>query len=84
MNRFDKKINITIFCESEEEARIISGSLEPEIQKDIPETKISLEQKNNEIKISIQAIQTNILRAACNSYMRWIETALSISDIDLD
>jgi tRNA threonylcarbamoyladenosine modification (KEOPS) complex Pcc1 subunit len=84
MNQFSKQIIITISCDTKEEASIISGSLEPEIKKDIPETKIMLKQNNKEIRIIIQALQTNVLRAACNSYMRWIETALSISNINLD
>lgn len=81
MKTYQKMITISLICSSINEANIIAGSLEPEMSKDIPQTKIELKKKNNEITLSISTDQTNILRAACNSYIRWIETASSVGSI---
>ncbi len=71
----------TIKFNSEEQANIILKSLTPEINKDIPKTKIEFKQKKEQIILSITSSQISTLRAACNSYLRWIYTAISVSEI---
>lgn len=64
--------------DSEGEAKIIAESLGPEIKHKIPKTnvKVSLSKKTFSLKIKAKDISS--LRAACNSYLRWINTALSV------
>ncbi|OYT29349.1 hypothetical protein B6U98_02675 [Thermoplasmatales archaeon ex4572_165] len=81
MNTFTKKIVLTISFDSEKQSCIIAGSLKPEMQKDIPHVKIVLKQNKEKIILEFSAMQTNVLRAAINSYVRWIETAYSINCI---
>ena len=73
-----KKITITFICDSEQKARIICKSLQPEINKEFQQTTMHLTQNKEKLTLTISAQQTNMLRAAFNSYMRWIETASSV------
>ncbi|HEC89115.1 MAG: hypothetical protein DRN12_01610 [Thermoplasmata archaeon] len=66
---------------SKEQAEIILKALSPEINKYIPKTKIEITQKEEDIILSITSSQISSLRAACNSYLRWIYTAISVSEI---
>ena len=64
--------------DSEEEARIISGSLKPEVKHKIPKTDVELSVSKKELFLKIRARDTSSLRAACNSYLRWINTAINV------
>ena len=64
--------------DSEEEVRIISISLMPEIKQKIPKTNVKLSVFKNKFFLEIEAKDTSSLRAACNSYLRWINTALNV------
>jgi tRNA threonylcarbamoyladenosine modification (KEOPS) complex Pcc1 subunit len=76
-----KKMTISIHLETAKKAEVIAGSLIPELRKNIPHTQIDLEIERDNIILTIKAHQTNTLRAACNSYIRWIQTALSVHDV---
>ena len=80
MAELTKKISITLNCDSTKHAAIIKESLLPEINKEFQETQIHISQKNKQVTLTIAATQTNMLRAAFNSYMRWIETASSVCE----
>jgi len=82
MKKYQKSVTISLECKSKKEVDIISGSLEPEMKKDIPQTQIEMKKTNNKIILKISADQTNILRAAINSYIRWIETAYKVGEIN--
>jgi len=58
-----------------EYAEVIAGSLSPELGDKIPRTSISVERKGNELLINIEAEDQNALRAALNSYIRWMNVA---------
>ena len=75
-----KKATFSLTFDSPQKAEIIAGSLLPEIQKNIPHTTIDMKIEENKMILTIHAEQTNTLRAACNSYIRWIQTAVSIQD----
>ncbi|MFO8078226.1 MAG: KEOPS complex subunit Pcc1 [Thermoplasmatota archaeon] len=75
-----KKATLSLEFDSPQKAQIIAGSLLPELQKNIPHTTINMNIEENMIILSIQAEQTNTLRAACNSYIRWIQTAVSVQN----
>lgn len=76
-----KHITISLSFNTQTQAEIISSALKPEIKDNIPYTKVNISTEKNILKLSISAKQTNTLRAACNSYLRWIQTAISINDI---
>ena len=64
--------------DSEKEARIIAESLQPEIKHKIPKTNVEVSRSNKTFSIKIEAKDISSLRAACNSYLRWINTALNV------
>lgn len=72
---------IELETDSEREAAIIFASVNPEVKKKIPKTSVSLERKGKKLILKIQSKDTSSLRAACNSFLRWIETARSVIDI---
>jgi len=64
--------------DSNKEAKIIAESLTPEIKHKIPKTNIEISISGNKISLQINAKDLSSLRAACNSYLRWINTALNV------
>ena len=64
--------------DSKDEAKIIVESLSPEIKQKIPKTNVQISLSNNILSLNIEANDISSLRAACNSYLRWINTALNI------
>jgi len=71
----------TVICDSVTDASILFHSLSPEIQQTIPKTKIVCQQDQNKVHLSVTASDSNALRAACNSYLRWLHTASQISQM---
>ena len=63
---------------SDKEARVLSKSLNPEIKHSIPNTNINVSIFKKTFFMDIKAKNINSLRAACNSYLRWIKTALDV------
>ena len=76
-----KSAVIEIEFERERDLDIIFRSIEPEIKKRIPKTKVSINRIDNKMILRIESEDTSSLRAACNSFLRWIETARSVRDI---
>ena len=64
--------------DSEQEAKIISETIHPEIKHKIPKTNVEMELSGKKILLQIRAKDISSLRAACNSYLRWIRTALNV------
>ena len=64
--------------DSSEEARIVSQSLNPEIKNKIPKTDVKINLSDKSFNLVIEAKDISSLRAACNSYLRWINTALNV------
>ena len=56
-------------------SQVIQGSLSPELGEKIPRTRVQVESKADEIVIKIEADDQNALRAALNSYIRWMNVA---------
>ncbi len=68
----------------ESERKIFLGSLEPEILNPIPKTQINITETNAGVLLTITAETTSSLRAALNSYLRWLHSISEISEnIDL-
>jgi len=76
---FEAKFKIPF--NSEEEAKIILKSISPEIKKKISNTEVDLKSSGNIVFLVIKSKNTSSLRAACNSYLRWINTAHSINNV---
>lgn len=64
--------------DTEDEARIVASSLDPEIKNKIPKTNVEVSLAGKTFTIIINAEDLSSLRAACNSYLRWINTALNV------
>jgi tRNA threonylcarbamoyladenosine modification (KEOPS) complex Pcc1 subunit len=64
--------------DSEKEARIIADTLNPEIKHKIPKTNVKVTLSGRNFSLNIEAADISSLRAACNSYLRWINTALNV------
>ena len=61
-----------------DDAKIVFKSLDPEIKNKIPKTNINSSLNNKTINMEIVAKDINSLRAASNSILRWINTALNV------
>lgn len=57
---------------------IILNSLLPEIKTMVSRTNIQIE-SNDGVKLIIKAEDTSALRAALNSYLRWIKVAIDVN-----
>lgn len=75
-----KKACFIFTFDSVKEAEIIAEALDPEIKNKIPKTKIEVSINDKSFILDIKAKDVSSLRAACNSYLRWINTALSVNN----
>lgn len=76
------KTAIFIFhFDSVEETKLIAESLSPEIKHKIPKTNVKISHYNNKLSLTIDSKDVSALRAACNSYLRWIKTAIEVKKI---
>jgi len=73
-----KKAEFIFSFDSDDEARIVAESLLPEIKHKIPKTNVHVSLEGKKILLTIAAKDISSLRAACNSYLRWINTALNV------
>ena len=71
---------IVINMNSALDARIIGESISPEIKKKIPNSKINITFYDEKIFLDIVSKNLSSLRAACNSYFRWINTANKVKN----
>jgi tRNA threonylcarbamoyladenosine modification (KEOPS) complex Pcc1 subunit len=74
------KAEIIVEMDSNSDARIIIESITPEIKNKIPNTTVKLYCSNNKIFLNINSKNLSSLRAACNSYLRWINTANNVKN----
>jgi tRNA threonylcarbamoyladenosine modification (KEOPS) complex Pcc1 subunit len=70
--------NFTFYFDSEDEVKIIVRSLIPEIKNKIPKTNIEVTYSGKTLFLKIETSDISSLRAACNSYLRWINTAFDV------
>ena len=76
-----KNATFVFVFDSADEARIVSESLSPEITHKIPKTNVTISLLEDTLSLTIESSDTSSLRAACNSYLRWINTALNVKKI---
>jgi tRNA threonylcarbamoyladenosine modification (KEOPS) complex Pcc1 subunit len=60
---------------------IVVASLSPEITHKIPKSMVAVSQDDTILKLTIESDDVSSLRAACNSYLRWIQTALAVEEL---
>ena len=77
LNQEKKALFVFVF-DSDEEARVVAESLGPEIKHRIPKTNVDVSLSKKKFSLKIEAKDISSLRAACNSYLRWINTALTV------
>jgi len=61
--------------DSNKEAKVIAESIQPEIKNKIPKTNVDISISEKTFSLFIEAKDVSSLRAACNSYLRWINIA---------
>lgn len=59
---------------------IVIKSLSPELGRTVPKTQVNISETNAGLKIIFNAETTSALRAALNSYLRWVNCILSIAE----
>ena len=75
-----KKACFVFNFDSIKDAEIIAESLNPEIKHKIPKTNIEVSISDKKFLLTIEAKDVSSLRAACNSYLRWIITVLNVKN----
>ncbi len=56
----------------------LEAALAPEARRALPRTTVSTSSREDGFRLDIEARDTSALRAALNSYLRWISTALKM------
>jgi tRNA threonylcarbamoyladenosine modification (KEOPS) complex Pcc1 subunit len=69
------------FFSSQNDASVIAKALLPEITHKIPRSAVRFSIEKKTLKVTIDSEDISSLRAACNSYLRWIQTALSVKQL---
>ena len=60
---------------SGENAPTVFGAISPEAGREIPRTKVNARLDEGRLVLDLQATDLSALRAALNSYLRWIKIA---------
>jgi tRNA threonylcarbamoyladenosine modification (KEOPS) complex Pcc1 subunit len=62
-------------------ACVVAQSLSPEISHKIPKSNVTFTIEKKMLMMIIESDDVSSLRAACNSYLRWIQTAISVQKL---
>jgi tRNA threonylcarbamoyladenosine modification (KEOPS) complex Pcc1 subunit len=76
-----KTVTFLFFFPSTKDASVIVQSLSPEIKHKIPKSNVTFSVDAKKLTMTIESEDISSLRAACNSYLRWIQTALSVKQL---
>jgi tRNA threonylcarbamoyladenosine modification (KEOPS) complex Pcc1 subunit len=74
-------VTFSIPFPTQRDADIILKTLSPEAAQQIPRSEIDLKTEGTTLILRIGSDDLSSLRAACNSYLRWIQTAISVKDL---
>ena len=74
-----KTASFTFSFHSADDAKIIANALLPEIVHRIPKTRVELQVEKKDLLLTVTAKEVSSLRAAVNSYLRWIDTAVKVA-----
>jgi len=61
-------------------ADVIESTIRPESQGEFPKAKIRISRQEDELSVIIESSDVNGLRAAVNSYLKWMNMAVTIVD----
>ncbi len=61
------------------DAATVYGALAPEAGRDIPRTKVRASMEDGSMVLKVDATDLSALRAALNSYLRWIMVAQEVN-----
>jgi tRNA threonylcarbamoyladenosine modification (KEOPS) complex Pcc1 subunit len=75
------KATFLFFFPSATDASVITQSLSPETKHKIPKSMVTFSIDKKTLTVTIESEDISSLRAACNSYLRWIQTALSVKQL---
>ena len=59
---------------------ILGDSLSPETTREMPRTKVDVRRERDALVIEVQAEDVSSLRAALNSYLRWLKLAIDTKE----
>jgi len=76
-----KKAIFLFFFPSNKDASVIAQSLSPEMKHKIPKSSVMFSIDEKKLTMTIESEDISSLRAACNSYLRWIQIALSVKQL---
>jgi KEOPS complex subunit Pcc1 len=76
-----KKAKFNFIFDTADEANIVTRSLDPEIKQKIPKTNVKIKPSEKTVFLEIESDDISALRAAVNSYLRWINTAINVKKI---
>lgn len=72
--------HVELELDAEPHARVVEQALLPELGRDVPGSRASLRRDGARLLLAIQAGDRGDLRAAVNSYLRWIDLALRVRE----
>ena len=67
--------------DSAHDATLVARALSPEITHRIPKSNVVITVDKKTLTLVVESDEVHSLRAACNSYLRWVQTALSVSQV---
>ncbi|HDH44566.1 MAG TPA: hypothetical protein ENG66_04150 [Thermococcus sp.] len=73
-----KKAKIEIVFDCEEEAKLVENSVKPEVMDNVPKSKVGMQRESNLLFLFIESEDVSSLRAACNSYLKWMDTVIRL------
>lgn len=76
-----KNASFVFYFDSSSEAVLVAASLSPELKQKIPKTNVELSCSKNVLSLKIKSEDVSSLRAVCNSYLRWIATAINVKKL---
>lgn len=76
-----KKASFIFNFDSSEEAKVVAESLSPEVKHKIPKANVEISLFKNALSLEIESDDVSTLRAACNSYLRWVNTAIKVNQL---
>ncbi len=63
------------------DANIVYSAVLPEVKQRISKTRISLGHTDKKIILDISSEDVSALRAACNSFLRWVATVVDVKEL---
>ena len=73
-----KQATFVFLFDSADDADLVARSLFPEVNNTIAKTSVDLLNSGATLTLTVGSTDVCSLRAACNSYLRWIHTAIDV------